>query len=50
MPDNSENHPSDDQTFLTLSVIFQTKMESMCKILENFLLAIFPVSFRLYTD
>ena len=28
-PDNSENHPSNDQTFQTLSGIFQRKMESI---------------------
>ena len=49
-PDNSENYPSNDQTFQTLSVIFQMKMESMCKILEIILPAIYPVRFRRYPD
>ena len=49
-PDNSENHPSNDLTFQALSVILQTKMELMCKILENFLSAIYPVRFRWYPD
>ena len=49
-PDNSENHCSNDQTFQTLSVIFQTKMESMCNILENFSLAIYPVRFCQFPD
>ena len=47
-PNNSENHSSNDQTFQTLSVVFQTKMESMGTILENFLSAIDLVKFRRY--
>ena len=37
-------------TWKTLSVIFQKKMESIWKILENFSLVIYPVRFRRYSS